>query len=89
MTETESEVNMFDRWALDCWAYQLTIDGVKDGKRIHDDGRFMALWKQQSDEGWKMSRVMFNSMRGVGSGTSRFMVRMMGRRRERRPGVDS
>ncbi len=89
LSETEREVNMFDGWALDCWAYILAIDSLKDSKRIRDDARFMALWKQQSDGGWKMSKVMFNSMRGVGSGTSRFMARLMTHRSKEGTSDDS
>jgi len=74
-TEIEREVSMFDEWAVERWAYMVAIQPLHGGDRIRDDGRFLALWKK--DDGiWKMSQAMFNSIRPVGSGTSRFFVRL-------------
>ena len=48
------------------------------GERIRDDGRFLTVWKL--DDGvWRITQAMFNSMRPIGSGTSRFLVRLKNR----------
>ena len=76
--EIEREVAMFDGWAVERWAYMVAIQPLHGGDRIRDDGRFLAIWK--NDDGiWRMSQAMFNSIRPVGSGTSRFFVRLKNR----------
>ena len=50
---------------------------VKGGTRIRDDGRFLFVWRRQSDGSWKMWRVIWNSIRPVGSGTNRYVSRLL------------
>src|SRR6185503_19246318 len=76
--EIEREVEVFDEWAVERWAYMVAIQPLHGGERIRDDGRFLSLWKR--DEGvWRMAQAMFNSIRPVGSGTSRFFTRLKNR----------
>ena len=76
--EIEREVEVFDGWAVERWAYMVAIQPLHGGERIRDDGRFLSLWKR--DEGvWRMAQAMFNSIRPVGSGTSRFFTRLKNR----------
>ena len=75
--ETEREVMTFGDWAVERWAYMVAIVPIKGGERIRDDGRFLTLWNREPDGEWRMSQSIFNSIRPVGSGTSRFLVRMM------------
>ena len=84
LTDTERDVTMQGDWALERWAYSVAIVPVQGGDRIRDDGRFFAVWKQEADGEWKISQYMQNSVRPIGSGTSRFMVRMMERRRAKK-----
>ena len=78
-TEIEREVTVFNsEWAGERWAYMVAIQPLHGGDRIRDDGRFLALWKCEAGL-WRMSQAMFNSIRPVGSGTSRFFVRLKNR----------
>jgi ketosteroid isomerase-like protein len=77
-TEIEREVSAFEGWAVERWAYMVAIQPLHGGDRIRDDGRFLALWKHE-DGAWKIAQAMFNSIRPVGAGTSRFFVRLKNR----------
>jgi len=75
-TETERDSNVIDGWAIERWGYMVAIAPVDGSDRIRDDGRFLAIWKREPDGIWRMAQAMINSIRPVGSGTSRFFVRM-------------
>jgi ketosteroid isomerase-like protein len=77
VTDTEREVQIHDDWAIEQCAYMVAIAPVKGGERIRDDSRTLIFWKREPDNQWRMSYVMFNSMRPIGSGTTRFLMRMM------------
>jgi ketosteroid isomerase-like protein len=76
--EIEREVTVMDGWAVERWAYMVAIQPLHGGERIRDDGRFLAVWKRDGGV-WRMTQTMFNSMRPIGSGTSRFLVRLKNR----------
>jgi hypothetical protein len=40
--------------------------------RIRDDGRLLTVWKQEADGVWRIAQTMWNSIRPIGSGTSRY-----------------
>jgi hypothetical protein len=53
-------------------------NSIHGGERIRDDGRFLAFWK--SEEGvWRITQAVFDSIRPIRSGTSRFLVRLSNR----------
>jgi ketosteroid isomerase-like protein len=80
--EIEREVTMMDGWAVERWAYMVAIEPLHGGERIRDDGRFLAVWKREGSA-WRMAQAMFNSMRPIGAGTSRFLVRLKNRADQR------
>lgn len=83
LTATEREVTVIGGgWAVEYWSYTVAITPVKAGERIRDDGRWFAVWKLNADGVWRMFQAMFNSIRPIGSGTSRFISRMSQRRNE-------
>jgi len=82
--EIEREVTVMGDWAVERWAYMVAIHPLHGGERIRDDGRFLAVWKRD-DGAWRMTQAMFNSMRPIGSGTSRFLVRLKNRADRDRP----
>lgn len=86
--DTEREVRMTGRLAVERNAYMVAIRPLKGGERIRDDGRFLNIWGQEADGTWKISQSMMNSMRTVGSGTTRFMARMMERHDEEEAAPD-
>ena len=40
--------------------YSLTAPGA-DGKPVSDDGKYLSVWKKQTDGGWKEAESMWNS----------------------------
>jgi ketosteroid isomerase-like protein len=76
LIDSEREVTMLGDLGLERFSFAVTILPVNGGDAIRDDGRFMAVWKKQIDGEWKMSQAMFNSIRPIGSGTSRFIARI-------------
>jgi uncharacterized protein (TIGR02246 family) len=80
MAVTERDVTVLDGWAVERVAYSIAISPIKGGERIRDDSRWLALWKHDADGVWRISQLMFNSIRPIGSGTSRFMSRIAQRR---------
>jgi ketosteroid isomerase-like protein len=75
LEQTEREVTMFDGWAVERWAYLVAIESITGPDRIRDDGRFLTVWKKEGTD-WRIQQMMFNSIRPIGSGTSRFLVRL-------------
>ena len=59
----------------------IAIAPVKGGAPIGDDSRRFVLWKREPDGIWRISQSMSNSIRPIGSGTSRFLSRMMDRKK--------
>jgi len=82
LLEIEREVTMMGEYAVERWAYMVAIQPLHGGERIRDDGRFLAVWKRDGGR-WRMSQAMFNSMRPIGAGTSRFLVRLKNRSDQR------
>ena len=73
--KTEREVVVLEDWAVERWAYMVAIQPVNGDDRIRDDGRFLALWQKDGND-WRMAQAMINSIRPIGSGTSRFFSRI-------------
>jgi ketosteroid isomerase-like protein len=80
ITETEREMTINGELAIEQSNYMIVITPVKGGARIRDDGRTLRIWKRQPDASWKMWRWMWNSIRPVGSGTNRYMSRLLQKR---------
>jgi len=76
LTPIEREVFCSGDIAVENWTYMVAIKAVEGSDRIRDDGRFLTIWKRQADGAWKISHSIWNSIRPVGSGTSRFLALM-------------
>jgi len=74
--QTERDVTLLDGWAIERWAYLVAIHSLSGEDRIRDDGRFLHVWRLEEDGVWRIAQTMFNSIRPIGSGTSRFLVRL-------------
>jgi len=74
--QTERDVTMLDGWAIERWAYLVALQSLSGEDRIRDDGRFLHVWRLEEDGVWRIAQTMFNSIRPIGSGTSRFLVRL-------------
>jgi ketosteroid isomerase-like protein len=81
VNETEREITLItNEWAMERYAYMVSIAPLNGGERIRDDGRWVHLWKRESGGEWRIVQAMFNSMRPIGSGTSRFISRLSERK---------
>jgi uncharacterized protein (TIGR02246 family) len=77
---TEREVTMLGGWAIERFSYTIAITPVAGGERIRDDSRWFSVWRLDTDGAWRVYNAMFNSIRPIGSGTSRFVSRMSQKR---------
>jgi ketosteroid isomerase-like protein len=75
--ETEREMTVVDDQMFDRRSVSFTILSKQNGARIRDDMRSLVVWKRQNDGGWKISHQMWNSTKPVGSGTNRYMSRIL------------
>src|SRR5215831_16840258 len=60
-TEPERSVVFNGDFAVEWTTYMIAIAPVGGRSRIRDDGRFLTIWKQQPDGGWKISQMIWNS----------------------------
>src|SRR6185369_9861878 len=75
--EPERSVVVDGDFATEHSAYSLAIAPVSGGGRIRDDGRSLSIWKRQPDGSWKIWQMIWNSTNPIGSGTNRYMSRML------------
>jgi ketosteroid isomerase-like protein len=87
LTPTERDVFVVNDIAIENWTYMVSIRPIEGSDRIRDDGRFLTIWKKQPDGAWKISHSIWNSIRPIGSGTSRFLALM--KRRPAKAGAKS
>ena len=76
IVETDREIIVAEGIAIEHWTYMVAIDPLDGSTRIRDDGRFLTIWRRQDDGSWKISHNIWNSVRPIGSGTSRFLSLM-------------
>jgi uncharacterized protein (TIGR02246 family) len=77
---TERNVTILDGWAIERYAYTFAITPIAGGERIRDDSRWFSVWRLDADGVWRVYHAMMNSIRPIGSGTSRFISRMSQKR---------
>jgi uncharacterized protein (TIGR02246 family) len=77
---SERDVNFLGEWAVERRSHMVAIVPEKSGETIRDDGRAVFIWKREADGVWRISQFIFNSIRPIGSGTSRFLARMKTRK---------
>lgn len=60
MKLTTEDVITAGDYAIETGAYDQNVQ-PKTGKAMHDVGKYVAVWKKQSDGGWKIVRLIYNS----------------------------
>jgi uncharacterized protein (TIGR02246 family) len=75
--ETEREVMVSGPQTLVRTSFSVTIVPKRGGARILDDIRSLTIWKQEAGGTWKITHQIWNSTKPVGSGTNRYMNRML------------
>ena len=81
--ETEHEITVAGDQAFVRAGFSVTIVPRGRGARIRDDIRSLTVWSYAPDGNWKISHQIWNSTKPVGSGTSRYMTRMLQKRGSR------
>jgi uncharacterized protein (TIGR02246 family) len=56
------EVNVSGDLATEQGSFIWTLE-LANGTRIEEDGKFMAIWRQQADGSWRLTRNIWNSSR--------------------------
>jgi ketosteroid isomerase-like protein len=79
--ESEHELTVVDDQAFERGAASVVIVPKEQGPRIRDDIRVFAVWKRGLSGAWKVSHWIWNSTKPVGSGTNRYMTRMLQRKK--------
>jgi len=82
--ETEHDVTVVENQAFVRSAFSVTIVPKQQGARILDDIRNLTIWRKEPDDSWKISHQIWNSTKPVGSGTNRYMTRMLLKKGSRR-----
>ena len=76
LSGTDRELQIVGDVAIEQWTYMVAIDPIGGGERIRDDGRSLTIWKRDPDGSWKIAQSIWNSVRPIGAGTSRFLARL-------------
>ena len=78
--QTDREITVVGDQAFERESFSATIIPKESGARILDDIRSLSVWRREPDGGWKISHQIWNSTKPVGSGTNRYMTRMLQRK---------
>ena len=80
--EIEREVIVGENQLFERASASVVIVPRERGPRIRDDIRDLVVWKRDASGSWKISHMIWNSIKPVGSGTNRYMSRMLEKRPE-------
>jgi ketosteroid isomerase-like protein len=58
-------------------AVSVKLEPRKGGTPIYDETRILSVWRRQPDGAWKLWQLIWNSVKPIGAGTNRFLVRFM------------
>ncbi len=79
---TERIIDVVGDCAVERVLFSLKLIPNKGGTPIYDDGRFLTVWRRQPDGTWKIWQRIWNSLKPIGAGTNRFLMRFMQRPEE-------
>lgn len=74
LAASERDVTPVAGYAIERWCYEVVIKPIAGGDLIRDEGRFLTVWKRDGVGEWKIAQMIWNSIRPIGAGTSRFMA---------------
>ena len=80
VVQTERDMMVAGNQAFERESFSATIVPKQHGARILDDIRSLIVWRREPDGSWKISHQIWNSTKPVGSGTNRYMTRMLQRK---------
>ena len=65
VTVHDREVVIADGWATEKGSFVWRVSPVEGGETMEDHGRFLAIWRQQSDSSWKAAYNIWNSIKPI------------------------
>jgi len=76
LEETERAVSPFGDVLVERMAVSVKLEPKKGGMPIYDDARILHVWRRTAGS-WTLWHSMWNSVKPIGAGTNRFLVRFM------------
>lgn len=76
-TETDPELTVAGSQAFHRSSVSIIIVPKKQGEPIKDEARVLMVWRREPDGAWKITHQIWNSMQPVGSGTNRYISKMI------------
>ena len=83
--EIDRDITYAGDQAFERTTFSATIIPKSRGPRIQDEIRMLMVWRRGPDGAWKISHQMWNSIKPVGSGTNRYMTRVLQKKPRQRP----
>jgi ketosteroid isomerase-like protein len=77
LEETDRVVSTVGDTLVERIAVNVKLEARKGGMPIYDDARLLNVWRRDEDGSWKLWQSMWNSVKPIGAGTNRFLVRFM------------
>jgi uncharacterized protein (TIGR02246 family) len=79
-TETDPDLTVAGNQAFHRASVSIVIVPKKKGEPIKDEARVLMVWRREADGAWKITHQIWNSMQPVGSGTNRYISKMIQRK---------
>ena len=79
LDQTETSATILGDVLVERAAVSVKLEPRKDGAPIYDETRILSVWRRQTDGSWKLWQLIWNSIKPIGAGTNRFLVRFMDR----------
>jgi ketosteroid isomerase-like protein len=77
LDQSETSATVLGDVLVERAAVSVKLEPRKDGAPIYDETRILSVWRRQPDGAWKLWQLIWNSIKPIGAGTNRFLVRFM------------
>src|SRR5262249_26173295 len=77
LDQSETSATVLGDVLVERAAVSVKIEPRKDGAPIYDETRILSVWRLQADGSWKLWQMIWDSVKPIGAGTNRFLVRFM------------
>jgi ketosteroid isomerase-like protein len=64
-SEQQREVIVSGDLSVECGAFKWSIAPIAGGEAIHEEGKFVAIWRREPDGTWRILRDIWNSNKPV------------------------
>jgi ketosteroid isomerase-like protein len=77
LDQSETSATVLGDVLVERAAVSVKLEPRKDGAPIYDETRILSVWRRHTDGSWKLWQMIWNSVKPIGAGTNRFLVRFM------------